>query len=105
MAPLAEIEVLAIDELGKGRNTPWQLSIIDEIISKRYNRGLTTLFTTNYPLADSSRSNPSSGGELREKMTQETLLDRVDERIFSRLHEMVDFVEIDAPDYRKRSDG
>jgi DNA replication protein DnaC len=103
MAPLAEIEVLAIDELGKGRNTPWQLSIIDEIISKRYNRGLTTLFTTNYPLQEPQLDANASDAALTRQMTQETLLERIDERIFSRLHEMVDFIEIDAPDYRKRA--
>ncbi|MGM0555403.1 MAG: AFG1/ZapE family ATPase [Myxococcota bacterium] len=103
MAPLAEIEVLAIDELGKGRNTPWQLSIIDEIISKRYNRGLTTLFTTNYPLREPKLDANASDAKLKQQMTQETLVERVDQRIFSRLHEMVDFLELDAPDYRKRN--
>jgi DNA replication protein DnaC len=102
MAPLAEIEVLAIDELGKGRNTPWQLSIIDEIISKRYNRGLTTLFTTNYPLREPKIDANAPDAKIKQQMTQETLVERVDERIFSRLHEMVDFLELDAPDYRKR---
>ena len=29
--------MLAIDELGKGRMTDWELTIIDEVISRRYN--------------------------------------------------------------------
>ena len=95
--------VLAIDELGKGRNNAWQLSIIDEIISKRYNRELTTLFTTNYPIEDSGPSRlDSSADDYRRKATQETLRERIGERIFSRLHEMSTFIELDAPDYRKR---
>lgn len=106
MAPLADIDVLAIDELGKGRNNPWQLSIIDEIISKRYNRGLTTLFTTNYLLDPPEPThNGADPRAISQALTQQTLLDRVDQRIYSRLHEMVDFLEIDAPDYRRRARG
>jgi len=97
--PLSNVPVLAIDELGKGRNNDWQLSVIDEIISKRYNRGLTTLFTTNYPLDVS----PGESDDFAASATQETLRERIDERIYSRLHEMARFLEIDAPDFRKRS--
>lgn len=102
LGPLAELPVLAIDELGKGQNTPWQLSIIDQIISKRYNRGLTTLFTTNYPLEDSPSDANASGASFTRRATTDTLRERIGERIYSRLHEMTDFVEIEAPDYRKR---
>ena len=102
LGPVVDIPVLAIDELGKGRRNEWQLSIIDEIISKRYNRGLTTLFTTNYPVVEQKVAGDVSGQEFRRRATLESLLERVDERIFSRLHEMADFIQIDAPDYRRR---
>lgn len=103
MGPLSEVPVLAIDELGKGRNNAWQLSIIDEIISKRYNRELTTLFTTNYPVvSDQSGPLDVSSEEFRRHATQELLVERIGERIFSRLHEMSNFIELDAPDFRKR---
>ncbi|MFW5966197.1 MAG: ATP-binding protein [Persicimonas sp.] len=103
MAPLAEVPVLAIDELGKGRNNQWQLSIIDEIISKRYNRELTTLFTTNYPIEDrrEGKFDPSDE-DFTKNATQQTLRERIGERIFSRLYEMSNFLELDAPDFRKR---
>lgn len=103
MGPLSEVPVLAIDELGKGRNNAWQLSIIDEIISKRYNRELTTLFTTNYPVDENAfgKLDPNSD-KFRQQATQETLRERIGERIFSRLYEMSTFIELDAPDYRKR---
>lgn len=103
LEPLAEVPVLAVDELGKGQNTEWQLSIIDQIISKRYNRDLTTLFTTNYPLTGEHRdARGSSRSGMPAKATQQTLRERIGERIFSRLHEMTEFLELDAPDYRKR---
>ena len=45
--PLIETEVLVIDELGKGRSNEWELNILDQIISKRYNASKQTLITTN----------------------------------------------------------
>lgn len=103
MAPLTQVPLLAIDELGKGRNNLWQMSIIDELISKRYNRELTTLFTSNYPLEDlgPARLDPNAA-DFRQQPIQESLRERVGERIFSRLHQMATFIEIDAPDYRRR---
>lgn len=103
LGPISEVPVLAIDELGKGRNTAWQLQIIDEIISKRYNQGLTTLFTSNYSMDERApgRLDPNSP-DFRQQTIQETMRERLGERIFSRLHEMAEFIEIDAPDYRRR---
>ncbi|MEZ4462534.1 MAG: ATP-binding protein [bacterium] len=99
LGPLIEIPVLAIDELGKGRNTEWQASVIDEIISKRYNLGLTTLFTTNYPVEAAKPTRETA--DIRRVATLETLRERVGDRINSRLHEMADFVQLEAPDFRK----
>ena len=50
IGPLSEVEVLAIDELGKGRGSPFELETLDELIARRYNAGRTTLFATNYSL-------------------------------------------------------
>src|SRR4051812_35351846 len=51
IGPLTEVEVLAIDELGKGRGTPFEQDTMDELIARRYNAGRTTLFATNFGLA------------------------------------------------------
>lgn len=105
LAPLIEHPVLAIDELGKGRNTEWQLSIIDEIISKRYNRSLTTLFTTNYPLdKDEIPTGDASTAKFQRAASAATLRQRVGERVYSRLFDMTEFIAIEAPDYRRRQD-
>lgn len=103
LGPIIDVEILAIDELGKGRRNDWQLSVIDEIISKRYNRGLTTLFTTNYPIGRESAGPDVSSADFRRNATLESLEERVGDRIFSRLHEMAEFVKIDAPDFRRSS--
>ena len=47
--PLVDIPVLVIDELGKGRGSEWELCVLDDLISKRYNADRTTILTTNYP--------------------------------------------------------
>lgn len=108
---LSSVPVLAIDELGKGRRrNDWQLSVIDELISKRYNKGLTTFFTSNYLARNPTQTiKPSHGPvdtsklDFRRKVEVEDLEDRLDQRIVSRLYEMTHMVELkDVPDYRKR---
>ena len=44
--PLSEVEVLAIDELGRGRGSAFELETMDELIARRYNAGRVTLFGT-----------------------------------------------------------
>lgn len=88
MEPLVQVPVLAVDELGKGRSTEWALNVLDELISKRYNAGRTTLFTSNY--------------YPKNKEGRPALVDRVGERIYSRLQEMCTSHLINGEDYRRR---
>ncbi len=90
--PLIETDVLVIDELGKGRSNEWELNILDQLISKRYNASKKTLITTNYVTYDLAK-------EIGDK--QEILEVRVGERIASRLHEMCEFLYLQGRDYRK----
>jgi DNA replication protein DnaC len=103
--PLVDVEVLAIDELGKGRNTPWEQNILDVIISHRYNARKTTLFTSNYTnRQDTTLQEPVRGkdGVAADPMIlRETLRDRVGPRIYSRLQEMCDFFTLNGPDRRE----
>lgn len=112
IGPLAEIDLLAIDELGKGRGSPFELETLDELIARRYNAGKTTLVATNYSLRppeqkakegyESTEERKDAGKESR------FLFERVGDRIYSRLCEMCDFVEFPAntPDHRRaRQEG
>jgi DNA replication protein DnaC len=90
--PLIETEVLVIDELGKGRSNEWELNILDQLISKRYNASKKTLITTNYVTYDVAK-------ELGEE--HEILEVRIGERIASRLYEMCEFMYLEGRDYRK----
>lgn len=88
---LAQVDVLAIDELGKGRGSVFEEEVLDELIGRRYNNEKPTLFATNHPLEE--RQGEPFG---------ESLLSRLGPRIFSRLHEMVVFLELPvrADDHR-----
>jgi len=90
IAPLINAEVLVIDELGKGRSSEWELNILDQLISKRYNASKVTLITTNFV---SSEHEEVEGGNVLEE--------RVGERIASRLHEMCEFLVLKGQDHRR----
>ncbi len=111
--PYVAAPILLIDELAKGRNTEWELTMLDQIISSRYNAAdKITLFTTNYP---DQAPNPKKGGKneshkefgsSREALvSEETLQDKVGERIYSRLVEMCRFVKLEGIDYRQEMQG
>ncbi len=95
---LVDVPVLVVDEMGKGLTTEWQLAVLDELVSKRYNAQVTTFFTSNYPADKATRGSSTS----RERFEVTTLEDRIGARMFSRLLEMCDLVGMDAPDFRKR---
>ncbi len=103
IAPLIQVDVLVVDELGKGRNTPWEQTILDTIISHRYNDRKTTVFTTNF--TESRRTTLAERVRSKDRMDEErevreTLRDRVGSRIYSRLKEMCDFIVLEGPDRR-----
>ena len=89
--PLIETDVLVIDELGKGRSNEWELNILDQLISKRYNASKKTLITTNYVTYDLAKDIGD---------TKEILEVRVGDRIASRLHEMCEFLYLQGRDFR-----
>jgi DNA replication protein DnaC len=106
IGPLCDVDVLAIDELGKGRGSVFELETLDELIARRYNAGKTTLFGTNYSLEPSRPGvrGVKHGDDLKNAAKESDLLrERVGERIYSRLCEMCEFVTLPAetPDYRR----
>ena len=103
--PLIQAEVLLIDELGKGRNTPWEQSIIDSLITARYNARRMCIFTTNYAqhakdsLPETYRN--KAGPHEKEDLTlQESLAERIGARLYSRLQETCDFFLLKGRDRR-----
>ncbi len=109
LKPLLTVPVLAIDELGKERGTEWERSMLDELISRRFNSGLSTLFATNYfqrqeeyPVREEpGRRVNTRSAEFAKEAESMTLAQRVGDRIYSRLKEMCEFVKLDpGEDFR-----
>lgn len=104
--PLVAVDVLAIDELGKGRNTEFEGTVLDELVSRRYNAAGTILATTNYaPSPATGRAVANAAAVALGVESAPTLPDRVGARVHSRLQEMCDFLEVQGPDHRSTHRG
>jgi DNA replication protein DnaC len=88
LSSVYEAEVLVLDELGASKPTEWVKDTMTHIINKRYNDKKVTIFTSNYL---DEKANPYD----------ESLSERVGERLRSRLHEMCKVVPLFGDDYRK----
>lgn len=84
---VSTVDMLVLDELGRERATEWRDEMLHLIVNARYSNRRATLFTTNFDLSD----DPING-----------LQARVGFRIYSRLHEMCEFIHVDGADYRER---
>jgi DNA replication protein DnaC len=96
LAPVFEAEVLILDELGAQKPTDWVWDTVALILNTRYNDKRTTLITTNYPNAPAALAR-NADRAIRE----ETLGDRIGERMRSRLAEMCVEVEMRGNDLRQ----
>ena len=102
--PLIDVDILLIDELGKGRNSQFELTIIDQIIMGRYNQNKPIIATTNYLLTN--HTGPAHLVDLKASTDAfssddfTSLAGRLGSRIFSRLMESTHFIELQGSDYR-----
>ncbi len=102
LEPVLKSEVLLIDDLGASKPSPWALDTIGHILNKRYNDKRVTLLTTNYlDVADAEPAiPPMPSGQRIAGLREETLVDRLGQRVRSRLYEMCRKVEIVSADFR-----
>jgi DNA replication protein DnaC len=103
LRPVFEAEVLLLDEIGAVKPSEWVWDTVSLILNTRYNDTRTTIITTNFadePAASATRT--SSLSPARAAAREETLGDRIGERMRSRLHEMCRFVEMNGPDFRQK---
>jgi len=97
LRPVFQAEVLVLDELGAVKPSEWVWDTVSLILNTRYNDVRTTIITTN--LADA----PPAGAEPYSKVRREdTLGDRIGERMRSRLHEMCRKIEMQGEDFRQK---
>lgn len=108
--PLLDADVLFIDEMGKGRNTEFELTILDQLVMGRYNQGKIIVASTNYTLEPPRTRNErmqrrfEEGSETQGGFQPDefgSLEERVGPRIFSRLTETCYRIKLEGKDFRK----
>lgn len=111
LRPLQNVDILIIDELGKGRNTEWELSVADSLISDRYNGNKCIIAATNYPLRGTASDHQQrqidylraeSSTNQMNAVSFEPLAQRIGSRMFSRLAENCICMEVSGTDRRRR---
>ena len=88
LRPVMHADLLVLDDLGAEKTSEWVEETMNLIVNTRYNEKRLTIFTTNYlDIPDVEEPN--------------SLLSRIGHRMRSRLHEMAEFLVLDAADYRE----
>jgi DNA replication protein DnaC len=101
LRPVFDAEVLVLDELGAVKPTEWVWDTVSLILNTRYNDSRATIITTNFPDEPSAKAaGPLS--PVRAAARDETLGDRIGERMRSRLHEMCRIIKMEGPDFRQK---
>ena len=107
LRPIFEAEVLVLDELGAVRPTDWVWDTVAHVLNTRYNHQRVTIITTNYPndppaLATNDAGEHSPRKAAARAAREETLGDRIGERMRSRLQQMCIPVWMQGRDFRQR---
>ncbi|HSL20938.1 MAG TPA: ATP-binding protein [Vicinamibacterales bacterium] len=89
LRPVMHADLLVLDDLGAEKTSEWVEETLNLIVNTRYNERRVTIFTSNY--------------EIREDLTDpDSLPVRVGFRMWSRLHEMCEFLALESNvDYRE----
>jgi len=102
LRPVFETEVLVLDELGAVKPSEWVWDTVSFVINSRYNNDRTTIVTTNFEDEPAAAVGRKSLSPAKAAATQETLGDRIGERMRSRLHEMCRVIKLEsAGDFRQ----
>ena len=88
---------MVLDDLGAERPTDWVRDTFAYIINHRYNQKRTTLIASNFSDQAPARRVLDDGTELA---GDETLTERIGERLRSRLYEMCKVINIAGADFR-----
>lgn len=101
LRPVFDTEVLFLDELGAVKPTEWVWDTVSLILNTRYNNNRTTIITTNFQ-DQAAAGTSTSLSPARAAVREETLGDRIGERMRSRLHEMCRIIKLDGFDFRQK---
>ena len=93
LAPVLNKEIVLLDDLGSHKVTDWRRDMLTYIINKRYNEKKVTIITSNFI--------PSDKTGKRSNSEEDSLEERIGERLVSRFYEMCCVFEIKGEDFRK----
>ncbi len=96
LEPVVEADVLLLDDLGAWKMTDWMNDTLFYILNSRYLAKRATLITTNFQ--DVDRESALAADTLRRK---EFLVERIGQRLRSRLMEMCLVVPMHGADWRQ----
>jgi DNA replication protein DnaC len=88
LRPVVDADLLVLDDLGAEKTSEWVEETLNYIVNSRYSERRLTLFTSNYDIGEDA-TDPDS------------LQVRVGFRMYSRLHEMCEFLHLAGADYRE----
>jgi DNA replication protein DnaC len=101
LKPVFAAEVLVLDDLGAQKPTEWVWDTVALILNTRYNDKQTSIITTNYPdMSAGAGFKPDPEGRKPTK-GEDTLGDRIGDRMRSRLSEMCIPIEMTGEDLRQ----
>jgi DNA replication protein DnaC len=100
LRPVFETEIVLLDDLGAVKPSEWVWDTVSIILNARYNEKRTTIITSNFLDGPSAVAEGISGP--RRVTREETLGDRIGERMRSRLFEMCRLVVVNGKDYRQK---
>jgi DNA replication protein DnaC len=103
LRPIFETEVVLLDDLGAVKPSEWVWDTVSLVLNARYNEKLTTIITSNFLDGPSAAAEKVDGP--RRASREETLGDRIGERMRSRLFEMCRLLLVNGKDYRQKFRG
>lgn len=96
LQPVVEKDVLVLDDLGAWKMTDWMNDTLFYILNSRYMAKRPTLITTNY-----QDVTPDEARATDQNFKREFLVDRIGQRLRSRLMEMCLVVRLHGSDHRQ----
>jgi DNA replication protein DnaC len=101
LKPVFAAEVLVLDDLGAQKPNEWVWDTVALILNTRYNDRQSTIITTNYPDLSAGAGFKQDPEGKKPAKGEDTLGDRIGDRMRSRLAEMCIKVEMTGKDCRQ----
>jgi DNA replication protein DnaC len=99
LRPVFDVQVLVLDDLGAIRPSEWVSDTISLILNHRYNNKRTTIITTNYAAEYAGKGARNDAERIAR---EETLGDRIGNRMLDRLFQMCKIIEMQGDSFRRR---